>query len=167
MILRFSLIALLLFCTLKTYAQSEQPSSPYPFQLTLFRPDSSAVSSTRALPLGKPVILAFWLTTCMPCMAELAAYTERYAAWKQQKDFELIAISIDFPNRFRQIEPLVKEKKWPFPVFWERERTFKNILPGGLNGLPQVFVFDASGQLVYHHKGYYPGFENELFAQLK
>jgi cytochrome c biogenesis protein CcmG, thiol:disulfide interchange protein DsbE len=146
---------------------TEQPAVPYPFRATLYRPDSSAVASEKVLASGKPTVLAFWLTTCMPCMSEFEAYSKKYAEWMASGDFQLIGISIDFPNRFHQIAPMVAEKKWPFPVYWDRERTFKQVLPGGLNGLPQVFVFNRKGALVWQHKGYRPGFEDELWSKVQ
>jgi thiol-disulfide isomerase/thioredoxin len=166
---------LLLLCLLNAVvhvlpAQSNtqpQPSSAFPFEIALYKPDSTLFNSKQVFKTGKPTVFAFWLTTCVPCMAELASYTEQYANWKKEVDFQLFAVSIDYPQRFRFIAPMVQEKKWPFPVYWDRERTFKSILPGGLNGLPQVFLFDRNGTLVWQHKGYYPGFEHELFAKIK
>ena len=144
-----------------------QPSQPFPFQITLTQPDSTEVPSHQVLQTGKPTVLAFWLTTCMPCMSEFASYTKHYADWKAQADFNLIGISLDFPGRFGKIAPLAAEKKWPFPLYWDRVRAFKGLLPGGLNGMPQVFLFDKNGKLVWQHKGYVPGVEEELFAKIK
>ena len=112
-------------------------------------------------------MLAFWLTTCMPCQAEFAAYSKNFEAWQKEADFRLLAVSIDFPERFPKIGQLAKDKKWPFPVYWDSQRAFKAVLPGGLNGLPQVFLFDKNGQLVWQHKRYVPGDEAELFAKIK
>jgi hypothetical protein len=40
-------------------------------------------------------------------------------------------------------------------------------MPGELNGLPQVFIFDKNGKLAYRHKGFRPGDEVELFEKIK
>jgi thiol-disulfide isomerase/thioredoxin len=163
-----SILLFLAAATTTLNAQSsEQPTIPFPFQMTLFRPDSTPVASAKVLQTGKPTILAFWLTTCMPCQIEFATYTQKLAAWKQEADFQLFGISIDFPQRFRQIKVLADEKKWPFPVYWDKSRAFTEILPGALNGLPQVFLFDRNGTLVWRHKGFHPGDENELWARVK
>jgi len=150
-------------------AQSlEQPSVLFPFSVTLTAPADSSQHSTNALFSGeKPTVIAFWLTTCMPCMMELGAYAQNFAAWQQQADFRLLAVSIDFPERFQKVRQVTAEKKWPFPVYWDRERAFKNILPGGLNGLPQVFVFDKKGKLVWQHRKYTAGDEVALFEAVK
>jgi peroxiredoxin len=159
-------ICALLHAALLSGQSVAQPASPYPFELRLTTPDSTELPSAEALPLGKPTVLAFWLTTCTPCMNELAAYTRHYAEWKARADFNLIAVSLDFPERFRKVKPLVAEQKWPFPVYWDRVRAFKSLLPGGLNGVPQVFLFDRDGRLVWQHKGYRTGAEQEMFQQV-
>ena len=146
----------------------EQPSAAYPFGITLTAPADSSQHSTNTLLAGdKPTVLAFWLTTCMPCMVELGAYAQNFAAWQQQTDFRLLAVSIDFPERFAKMRQVASEKQWPFPVYWDGQRAFKNILPGGLNGLPQVFVFDKKGNLVWQHRKYTSGDEVAMFEAVK
>jgi len=166
--MKFRLLpALYLLVSNVALAQNTLPTTTFPFNITLLQPDSTTVNTTDLLKKDKPTVLAFWLTTCMPCQAEFAAYSKNFEAWQQEADFRLLAVSIDFPDRFPKIGQLAKEKKWPFPVYWDNERAFKAVLPGGLNGLPQVFLFDKNGQLVWQHKRYRPGDEAELFAKIK
>lgn len=141
----------------------------YPFDITLTTIDSTKSFSSKELLKNsdnKPTVLAFWLTTCFPCHMELETYTRNFEEWQKQADFRLIAISTDFPQRFQRIGQIVQEKKFPFEVYWDVNRQFSDVLPGGLNGLPQVFIFDK-GKIVYHHRKFRPGDENELFAQIK
>ena len=163
--------AILFFTSLFSFnvsAQEQvQPTEPFPFRVTLTQTDSSELDSKKVFLTGKPTVIAFWLTTCGPCIKEFAAYTKNYADWKQQVDFNIVGISLDFADRFNQIAPMAAEKKWPFPVYWDRTRAFKQLLPGGLNGMPQVFLFDKTGKLVWQHKGYSAGGEMELFAKIK
>lgn len=166
--MKFSLLLAfwgLLFHSLS--AQNLEPSAAFPFDITLLKPDSTAVHTKDLLKKDKPTVLAFWLTTCMPCQAEFAAYSKHFSAWQKEADFRLLGISIDFPARFSKIGQMAKEKKWPFPVYWDSQRVFKTVLPGGLNGLPQVFLFNKKGQLVWQHKKYTPGDEAELFRKIK
>ena len=148
-------------------AQIAQPSVPFPFSITLLNPDSTSVNTNALLKKGKPTVLAFWLTTCMPCQVELATYAKHFAEWQKEADFRLLAVSIDFPERFPQVKKMAKEKNWPFPVYWDNTRAFKTILPGGLNGLPQVFLFDKNGTLVWQHKKFVTGDEAVLFGEIK
>ncbi len=148
-------------------AQIAQPSVQFPFNIAMLKPDSTTVNTNDLLKKGKPTVLAFWLTTCMPCQMELGSYAQHFADWQKEADFQLLAISIDFPERFPQVKKMAKEKKWPFPVYWDNTRAFKTTLPGGLNGLPQVFLFDKNGTLVWQHKKYATGDEAVLFAKIK
>jgi thiol-disulfide isomerase/thioredoxin len=140
----------------------------FPFDVTLTAPDGATAKSARVLqPGGKPTVLAFWLTTCAPCKTELATYASRYADWQKEQPFQLFAVSIDFQDKFPNVQAWAREKNYPFPVYWDGARAFKTIMPGNLNGLPQVFVYDAKGNLRYQHKGFKPGDEAELFRQVK
>ena len=164
----FALPLFVMFLSWNVRAQNQdQPTQMFPFQITLTQTDSSEAESRALFQSGRPTVLAFWLTTCMPCLAEFTAYTQNYADWKQQADFNLVGISLDFPERFHKIAPLAAERKWPFPVYWDRIRAFKQVMPGGLNGMPQVFLFDKDGKLVWQHKGYRTGAEQELFDRIK
>jgi cytochrome c biogenesis protein CcmG, thiol:disulfide interchange protein DsbE len=144
------------------------PDTIYPYSMQLFTPDSVGAVASRVMPkLDKPIVLSFWLTTCYPCRMELEAYTKNYAQWKKEANFEIVAISIDFPQRFAQIGKIAREIGYPFPVFWDVNREFTQIMPGGLNGLPQVFVLDKNGKIAYHHRRYMPGDELKVFEVVK
>lgn len=154
------------FFTLNLTSQSAHPT--FPFNINLTAPDGKETNSKKVLKQsGKPTVLAFWLTTCQPCKVELATYAKAYPNWQKEQPFNLFAISIDFTERFPQVQEWAKQNNYPFPIFWDGARAFKDLLPGNLNGLPQVFVFDHKGGLRYQHKGFKPGDENELFRQVQ
>ncbi|MBK6994041.1 MAG: TlpA family protein disulfide reductase [Lewinellaceae bacterium] len=176
----FAAIAGLLFFAWPLFSQNNNLSQGnyrsdtlFPFNIPLLNIDSTQLSNSKkimAIPKKennrKPTVIAFWLTTCIPCHHELATYTAHYADWKKQADFNLYAISTDFPKNFRRIAGIVKEKQFPFPVFWDKNHLYRTVMPGGLNGLPQVFIFDKNGKLAYQHKGFRTGDEAALFAKI-
>ena len=51
-----------------------------------------------------------------------------------------------------------------FTVLYDKNQDFKRAL--NVNLVPQVFVVDATGNIVYSHTGYNPGGEAELFQQI-
>lgn len=161
----------LIFIASATFAQTAAPASstvlPATIRLTTLDSTEVAGSAVWGGKTKRPTLLAFWLTTCPPCMVELDTYQKNYAEWQRQANFQLVAISVDFPQRFRQVGRIARQKGLTFPTYWDRERTFKTLLPGGLNGLPQVFLFDKNGRLVWQHKGFRPGDEKEVFAKIK
>ncbi|TNE62126.1 MAG: TlpA family protein disulfide reductase [Bacteroidetes bacterium] len=171
----FLLAAGTLFAQQRTYyTRVNYPvDSVYPYNIPLLDMDSTREMNSKDIlavnPKNKkPTVLAFWLTTCRPCHRELATYTANYEEWQKQADFRMVAISIDFPHRFREIATIAQEKQFPFEVYWDRDRLFRSVMPyGGLNGLPQVFIFDKEGKLAYHHKGFRPGDELTLFAKIQ
>ncbi len=174
-------LSLLFLCTGSVFAQNNfytemkyQGDTLFPFNIRLLDIDSTKESNTMnvmAIPKKeknkKPTVIAFWLTTCMPCKWELDTYTANFPEWKKQANFNMYAISIDFPHNFRKIAKIAREKQYPFEVYWDRDRVFHAVMPGDLNGLPQVFIFDKNGKLAYRHKGFRPGDELTLFEKIK
>lgn len=177
--MKVSLFAVLLLLAARSYAQNMyyvqanyKVDTVYPYNIPLVDIDSTKDMNSKlvlAVPKKKPkpTVIAFWLTTCMPCHRELATYAANYEEWQKKANFRMIAISIDFPHRFRQIAEIVREKQLPFEVYWDRDRLFRSVMPGELNGLPQVFIFDKEGNLAWRHKGFRPGDELELFAKIQ
>lgn len=161
-------IAAFLLHQTAAFAQYVAPAdTTFPFNVTLVSPDSTVTTTSKTLlRKGEVTVLTFWLTTCYPCQIELDVYTRNYPVWKEQVDFRLIAISTDFPDRFRLIDKRIQEKKYPFEVWWDRYRGFSQVLPGQLNGLPQIFIFDKQGRLAWRHKGFYSGLEQEMMDQV-
>lgn len=140
----------------------------YPYDIQLKESDGQLTSSEKVLPTnGKPTILLFWLTTCFPCRMELEALRKAVPGWRQETDFNMVAISTDFAKNFPAFVERVETGEWPWPAYNDVNREFGRILPGQLNGLPQTFVIDATGEIVYHHRKYRPGDEVALYEAVK
>ncbi|MDZ7878133.1 MAG: TlpA disulfide reductase family protein [Saprospiraceae bacterium] len=141
----------------------------FPYDIVLKDSLGRMYSSSSVLPTKKkPLVLFFWMTTCGPCRQELEAIKAKYADWKKEADFRMIAISLDFPDYYNNFIERVKKEGWQFEALFDVTREFPAVMPyGGLNGLPQVFVLDAKGEPTYHHRRYVPGDENELFEAIK
>lgn len=102
----------------------------------------------------RPVVMLFWLTTCGPCHAELAAISERYASWQEKYDFDFVPISLDFSGRREAYH--TRAATYPWTSYWDYDREFPMVMPGGLNGMPQLFVYDRNGQIILYRKKYRP-----------
>jgi cytochrome c biogenesis protein CcmG, thiol:disulfide interchange protein DsbE len=153
----------------ETSRQAELIQKTFPFDIDL-RDTAGIVKNSNILlknATGKPTILLFWLTTCFPCRMELEAINNAYPTWKKEVDFRMIAISTDFSDRYPQFIERVRKGKWLFEAYHDTNREFRYVMPGELNGLPQLFVLDAAGNVTYHKRRYRPGDENELFEHLK
>lgn len=140
----------------------------FPFDIDLKSPDGKIINSSKLFKNHKePTILLFWLTTCYPCRMEVAAIQKKYEAWQKDTKFRLVLISYDFPQNFENFVKRSKEENWQWEAYNDVNREFGEVLPGELNGLPQVFVFDKKGNIAYHKRKYVTGDEDLLFEQIK
>ena len=151
----------------ETSRPQSQIQSKFPYDIWLKTPQGDSIQSSKAFAKGKPVVLLFWLTTCYPCRMEMDAIYNKFKDWKKETDFELYAISTDWVNNFPAIQKRHAEKQWPFNFYWDYNREFKEILPGGLNGLPQCFVLDKNGEIAFHKRKYSSGDEDLLYEEIK
>ncbi len=141
--------------------------STYPYDIPLRTADGEVLNSAQVLKRnGKPTVLLFWLTTCIPCRYELEAIRKKFEDWRRRAEFNFYAISTDFEKNFPQFVKRVREEQWPFEAYHDMHREFRRIMPGELNGLPQVFLLDARGNIVYHKRKYRSGDEDLLFAKI-
>lgn len=153
---------------METTRPVEKMKTEFPFDIDLKDALGKVVNSAQLFgQRKKPLVLIFWLTTCGPCKMELTAIAQKYQGWKQEKDFDLYAISTDFSSRAEQFFARVRESNWPFPAFYDFNREFRQVMPGGLNGLPQVFVLQPSGAIAYKTRKYIPGDEDRLWEAIK
>lgn len=157
------------FSQTETYYPSprmvQQIDTLFPFDVPLRRADSTGLVSSDIMKKGRVTVISFWLTTCYPCRIEFQEYMKNWEAWKKEADFDFVAVSTDFPKNWPAFKARVPEYPWPTVLDYNRE--FGTFLPGGLNGLPQVFLYDQSGKLVYHHRKYSMGDEKLLFEEIK
>jgi cytochrome c biogenesis protein CcmG, thiol:disulfide interchange protein DsbE len=151
-----------------TFRQATQINKTFPFDIALKDTMGRILNSNEVLKTeGKPLVLMFWLTTCGPCRMELDAYKANYEAWQKETDFRIVAISTDFPQNAENFVKRAKTGGWQFEAYHDYNREFGMVMEGELNGLPQVFVYDKKGNIVYHHRRFAPGDEVELYAKIK
>jgi len=114
---------------------------------------------------GKITILSFWATWCSPCKRELDAVSELYPTWVADYNTQLIAITIDNARALTQVKPIIEEKGWEFEVLVDSKQELQQAL--NFQAIPQTFVVDEEGNIVYQHEGYTPGDEYELEKIIK
>ena len=140
----------------------------FPFDIPMTLSDRTEVNSEKVLAKnGKPTVILFWLTTCYPCRMELNAIKKKYAGWKEEADFNFAVISTDFQKNYEKYIKRVAKENWVWDAYHDTNREFRKVIPGALNGLPQSFVFDKNGEIVYHKRKYSSGDEDKLFDVVK
>ena len=114
---------------------------------------------------GGPTVVAFWATWCSPCKKELDAYMDAYEDWQDDFGAEVYAVTIDTRRQLSKVGPMVESKGWEFPVLSDANQDLMRAL--NFQTVPQVFVLDAEGKIVYSHSGYVPGDEEEVEDKLR
>ncbi len=108
----------------------------------------------------KVTVVSFFATWCKPCQLEMDNISEIYEDWQADYDVEMIAISVDNARGTAKLNSLVKSKDWPFEILVDDKQQIQNIL--GFQTIPQTFLLDAEGNIIYEHNGYKSGDEIEL-----
>jgi peroxiredoxin len=59
-----------------------------------------------------------------------------------------------------KVRPILEQKGWPFEILSDPNQELQQAL--NFQAIPQTFVVDLKGEIVYEHTGYQPGDEYEL-----
>lgn len=128
--------------------------------------DGQSVPSSVIQNNGKPIILSFWATWCKPCNRELDAIKEVYDEWQHETGVKLVAVSIDDARSAARVRPWVNGKDWPFEVFLDQNKDLAHALNVGAD-VPHTFIINGDGEIVWQHKGYQDGGEEELIKKVR
>lgn len=109
---------------------------------------------------GKITVISFWATWCSPCKRELDAIADFYEEWQEEYDMELVAITIDTRRNLAKVPALVSTKGWEYTILSDENQTLQQSL--GFQTIPQTYVLDKDGNIVYDHNGYVQGDEYHL-----
>jgi len=113
---------------------------------------------------GNPMVISFWATWCKPCKKELNAIAEVYDDWQDETGVKLIAISIDDTRSMSKVAPYVNSSDWEYDVYLDSNSDLKRAM--GVSTVPHTFLINGEGKIVWNHKGYIDGDEEELYEQI-
>lgn len=114
---------------------------------------------------GKITIISFWATWCTPCKKELDAIADFYPDWVEEYDCELLAITIDNTRQLAKVPVMVETKQWEYTVLAGDQNAVQTAF--NFQTIPQTFLVDQEGNIVYTHSGYVPGDEYGLEDKIK
>ncbi|HQU57815.1 MAG: TlpA family protein disulfide reductase [Phaeodactylibacter sp.] len=114
---------------------------------------------------GKITVISFWATWCSPCKKELSAIAEVYEEWQEAYDMELVAITLDTQRALAKVKPMVEASGWTYTILSDANQQLRNAL--NFQTIPQTFLLDKAGNIVFSHSGYVPGDEFELENKIK
>lgn len=114
---------------------------------------------------GKVTVISFWATWCSPCKRELDAIAEMYPDWQEEYGVELLAVTIDDARGVAKVPAMVSSKGWEYIILSDSKQDLQRAL--NFQTVPQTFLLNAEGEIVYTHSGYSPGDEYELEEEIK
>lgn len=109
---------------------------------------------------GKVTVISFWATWCTPCKKELDAIADLYPEWKEEHDVQFLAITIDNARALSKVPSMISSKGWEYTVLSDANQDLQRAL--NFQTIPQTFLVDGEGHIIYSHNGYTPGDEYEL-----
>jgi peroxiredoxin len=157
--LNISLLLLSFFCLAFTPVKDKLPA------VDVKTLDGESINIQEFGENGKITVISFWATWCLPCKKELDAIAEMYPEWQEDYDMELVAITIDNARGLSKVRPMVEEKGWEFEILSDAGENLKRAL--NFQTVPQTFLINQAGEIVYAHSGYAPGDEFELEDKIK
>ena len=112
-----------------------------------------------------PIVINFWATWCKPCKKELNNISEVYDEWQDETGVKIIAISIDDTRSMSKVAPYVNSVGWEYEVYLDSNGDLKRAM--GVSTVPHTFLLNSKKEIVWQHRGYVDGDEDELFDEIQ
>lgn len=121
---------------------------------------------------GKIVVLDFWATWCVPCIASFPAM-QKMVSKHTDVEFLFIATQEKEENALTRVKSFIEKHKYTFHVLMDnptpgKPGSYKAISAYRPNGIPAKYVIDKSGKLRFMSSGFSSDSEliNELEAMI-
>ena len=112
--------------------------------------EAGKMISTSSL-VGKPMIISYWSLACKPCIQELNAMNDALEEWREEADFEVVAVSVDDVRLKARAKAKATSMGWDFVCLFDANQAMKRAMNVSLT--PQSFVVDAEGIITYNAVG--------------
>ena len=150
-------IILVLSLNFTLFAQEQLPNT------TLKTLSGSNTTLTEIAAIDDLIVVSLWATWCVPCKNELDAVAEVYDDWVSETGVKYYAVSIDDSRTAKRVRPMINGKGWEFEILLDENSDLKRAF--GVSTVPYTVII-KSGEIVFKHTGYTPGFEDELYDQI-
>lgn len=99
---------------------------------------------------GRPVVLAFWSPTCVPCVEELPDLVQLYRELAP-RGLELLAVAMPYDPPLA-VQTFVREREIPYPVALDVDGRIAGSFDG-IKVIPTALLIDPKGHIVYRQIG--------------
>ena len=156
-VMKHYVIILVLSLNFTLFAQEQLPNT------TLKTLSGSNTTLTEIAAIDDLIVVSLWATWCVPCKNELDAVAEVYDDWVSETGVKYYAVSIDDSRTAKRVRPMINGKGWEFEILLDENSDLKRAF--GVSTVPYTVII-KSGEIVFKHTGYTPGFEDELYDQI-
>ena len=124
-------------------------STPAPdVTFTTLSGQSLALSDLR----GKVVLVKFWATSCVSCVAQMPDNIENYETY-HNKGFDIIAVAMQY-DPANYVINFVETRKLPFTVALDTQGKVAKAF-GDVKLTPTAFLIDKNGNIIKRYLGVY------------
>ena len=109
---------------------------------------------------NKNYLITFWATWCAPCKKELDAWKPLAPDWINKYNTEVIAISVDNERSRTGAKTMWLTKEWVGKPYFADNSEAGTMF--GFASIPQLYLFNSNGDIIYEHSGYIDGDEIKL-----
>jgi thiol-disulfide isomerase/thioredoxin len=96
---------------------------------------------------GRPVLVNFWATWCLPCIEEMPNFQNAYEAYSRR--FEILAVNANEPEK--DVAQFVSDVGVSFPILLDPDGMAQSLYK--LRGYPTTFFIDRAGTIIAIHIG--------------